>query len=100
MSSRWCPHCETSWPTGDVRCMQCRNLTRLSHDKPIHTQEEGEAALARWQKRQVLAKSRDYFEKYYAKREEKRIAAGFLAPEGIGRREARQIIELEKGLAA
>ncbi len=80
--------------------MQCRNLTRLSHDKPLNTREEGEAALARWQKRQVLAKSRVYFEKYYDQREEKRIARGHIAPEALGKREARAIIELEKGLAA
>lgn len=38
------------------------------------------------------------FERRYAEREERRIGTGHIAPEAIGKREAREIIELERSL--
>lgn len=38
------------------------------------------------------------FERKYAEREEQRIAQGHIAPEALGKREAEEIIRLERSL--
>jgi hypothetical protein len=95
MMSRWCPECVTSWPVGDVRCPACTALTRIAHAPPIHTAEEAKAAAERRRYRAHRKETTEEFERLYAEREEQRIAAGYLAPEAIGKREARAILDLE-----
>ena len=94
MSARWCSACEESWPPGDALCPQCREPTALTRERPRRTKEEAADALARWEKRQALADARKRFESYYDDREQRRIAEGFVAPEHLGKLEARRTVEM------
>lgn len=81
--SRECKTCHARWPQGWAHCPACHTPTGLVHRDPDRS------------KFQALEAD---FERKYARREEKRISDGHLAPEALGKREARQIIELERGL--
>ena len=81
--SRLCAQCDARWPQGWAHCPVCRAATKLvSRD-------------ANRSKFQALEAD---FERRYAERERQRIADGLLAPEGIGKREAEEIIRLERSL--
>lgn len=81
--ARECKQCAVLWPEGWTRCPACKTMTQLTHRQPERTQSEAREA---------------DFERRYIEREERRISEGHLAPEGIGRREAQTIIELERRL--
>lgn len=76
--SRLCECCEIRWPAAVARCPLCDGETEIS------------ALRATRSERQALEIR---FRRYYDEREMKRVAAGHIAPEGIGRREARELIE-------
>lgn len=81
--SRKCSGCGWRWPEGWARCPACQRLTTFERREPDRSPYQAREA---------------DFERRYAEREEQRIAAGRLAPEGIGKREAQEIIQLERGL--
>lgn len=84
MVSRECGSCGARWPEGFTHCPACARPTRIVVGmRPTRT------------KRQALSAE---FERRYAEREQQRIADGLVAPEGLGRREARELIELERRL--
>ena len=76
--SRLCASCEVRWPATVARCPLCDGETEIS------------ALRATRSERQALEIR---FRRYYDEREMRRVAAGHIAPEGIGRREARKLIE-------
>lgn len=82
-NSRKCPGCGWRWPEGWVKCPACLRMTAFVRREPDRSQYQAREA---------------DFERRYQERERKRIAEGHLAPEGIGKREAREIIELERSL--
>lgn len=81
--SRECSNCQARWPQGWVRCPSCLSQTKIANRSPNRS------------KFQALEAD---FERRYQERERERIAEGHLAPEGLGKREAREIIELERSL--
>jgi hypothetical protein len=85
---------------GDVRCPACTALTRIAHAPPIHTAEEAKAAAERRRYRAHRKETTEEFERLYAEREERRVAEGHIAPEYLGKQEAREWIELTRRLAA
>lgn len=76
--SRLCEGCKIRWPAAVGRCPLCDGETQIS------------GLRASCSERQALEVR---FRRYYDEREMKRVAAGHIAPEGIGRREARKLIE-------
>lgn len=84
VSSRLCKVCQCRWPLGFVRCPRCDATTEIVvNQAPTRTKFHAYECI---------------FERKYQRREEQRIADGFVAPEALGKREARQIIELERHL--
>ena len=81
-SSRYCRTCDVRWPLGWADCPACDTKTELL---------VGQAP-----NRLKFHALEAQFERQYQRREERRIAEGHLAPEALGKREARQIIELER----
>jgi len=81
--SRECANCEARWPQGYARCPACESMTTMVRQEPNRSQFQAREA---------------DFERRYVEREAKRIAQGHIAPEGLGRREAREIIRLERSL--
>lgn len=87
--SRICGKCGVKWPLGFAQCPTCLKPTKvLIGIKPDRTREEAVYA----------NKSRD-FAAFYAEHEQRRIAAGNLAPEELGKQEARRLIDLERQLS-
>jgi len=84
MNSRRCSPCRKRWPLGWSACPQCGKNTEAIHLNPTHTDEDARAAIE------------ERFEEFLVAREERRIGEG---PEGIGIREARELIDLERRLA-
>lgn len=82
-ASRHCPGCGVRWPEGWVRCPVCLRMTAIVQRDPNRSKWDACEA---------------DFERKYAERERRRIAEGHIAPEGLGKREAREIIELERSL--
>lgn len=83
--SRHCPGCGVRWPEGWTRCPACQQMTAFVRREPNRSKYQACEA---------------DFERRYAEREERRIGTGHIAPEAIGKREAREIIELEHDLAS
>jgi hypothetical protein len=82
--ARHCPSCDVYWPLGNVKCPACYVPTALTATRqPNRTRYHAYEA---------------DFERRYALREEQRVAEGHLAPEAIGKREAKAIIELERSM--
>ncbi len=78
------------WPLGFAHCPTCGTATKvLIGVKPDRTREQAVYA----------AKERE-FDAHYADREQQRIAEGHIAPEALGKREARELIKLERQLSA
>lgn len=69
---------------GWAQCPACAGKTSLCRRAPNRSRYQAAEA---------------EFERRYIERETKRIVEGRIAPEGLGRREARQIIEWERRLA-
>lgn len=82
-ASRHCPGCGVRWPEGWARCPACLRMTAFVRREPDRSKYQACEA---------------DFERRYAEREAKRVAQGYLAPEGIGKREAEEIIRLERSL--
>lgn len=86
--SRICDRCAIKWPLGFAQCPKCERPTKvLIGVKPDRTPNE---ALFAQKEREFLA--------HYADHEQRRIAAGELAPEEVGRQQAQEYIRLEKQL--
>lgn len=89
VKSRECEACRARWPTGFTACPVCERPTRTSGLTPNRSRRRANEIL---------------FSRYCEEREVKRIAEGRIAPEGLGRREARELIgeidEWERRLAA
>lgn len=80
--SRHCAKCNVRWPLGFARCPACEGPTSISiGTEPTKTKFHAHEAT---------------FHRFYGRREERRIAEGHLAPEALGKREAQQIIALER----
>lgn len=88
--SRWsaasAPPARPRWPEGFAACPICERLTRIVVGlEPTRTRREALEL---------------QFRRYCEEREVRRIAEGEIAPEGLGRREARKLIaelrELER----
>lgn len=81
-----CGPCKVRWPLGFVDCPTCGAKTKvLIGMRPDKTEQEALAA----------NKQRE-FDRIYADREQKRIARGELAPEELGKRQAQEVIQLER----
>lgn len=85
--SRLCPGCRDRWPEPFKRCPVCERTTMLVGQEPNRSTFDAREA---------------EFERWYAEREQRRMAEGELAPEGLGRRQAQAMIaemdELERRL--
>jgi len=81
--SRQCPSCEARWPEGWAHCPACRRATLIVHREPNRSRYQAAEA---------------DFERRYAEREERRIAEGIVAPEALGRRQARELLALERAI--
>lgn len=86
--ARICDKCGIKWPLGFARCPTCETPTKvLIGIKPDRTREQA-----------IYAAKERQFKAHYAEHEQKRIAAGELAPEEVGRREAKEMIQLGRQL--
>lgn len=75
--SRECETCRGRWPLGTTVCPVCERKTQISGLRPTRSPRQANEIL---------------FARYCEDREVKRIAEGRIAPEGLGRREARELI--------
>lgn len=83
-SSRLCRVCSCRWPLGFARCPACDTTTEiLVNTGPNRSKFHAYECI---------------FERHYSRREERRIADGHIAPEALGKREAQEIIRLERQL--
>lgn len=82
--SRRCDNCQARWPT-QAKCPVCGLTTRYDNRAATRTQQQARAA---------------DFDRRYVAREAERIAAGHVAPEALGRREAHEIMEWDRRMAA
>ena len=86
--SRIFGRCNVKWPLGFAHCPTCEKPTKvLIGIKPDRTREEA-----------VYASKEREFKAVYAEHERKRLARGELAPEAVGKAEARKMIDLDRSL--
>ncbi len=81
--SRECASCGIRWPTGWAACPACQRPTVVANRSPNRSQHEARLS---------------EFERLYTEREAERIAAGDVAPETVGRREAKELLAIERQL--
>lgn len=82
-SSRHCRGCGCRWPEGYAHCPACLRATAIVRREPNRSPYQAAEA---------------EFNRLYQEREVRRITEGRIAPEGLGKREAREIIRLERCL--
>lgn len=89
MAAFRCSRCGVDWPQAPSyrECPSCGEKTDLlSNAKPLPLAEA------------ASKKKHLEFERFCEARDQQRARAGELSPEEVGRREARALIELDKGL--
>ncbi len=89
MSALLCDTCQERWPVSKdfATCPACLVDTELQEGMEGMTKDQAESAVKHIK-----------FERWYAKWEDKREKRGDPSPETVGALEAKEILQLEKGL--